>query len=135
MVEKLRADASEKKPPSPLNRTDRSGAMIQLTRAEMETHIMWDAEAKAASLYTCDPVTIRRMDKLVQECPEAYRCTWQGESPTARRYTFPARYVRFGKPVSEAQREANKHNGARNAFSAEFAGEFAAVDELKTLGR
>lgn len=83
-----------------------------ITRRETETHITWDAEQKQATVYTCDPATMRKLDKLVRECPEAYRCIWEGENPTARKYTFPARYVRFGKPATEARIAAGKRVSA-----------------------
>lgn len=82
--------------------------MNRISRQEMETHITWNAEEKIATVYTCDPATIRKLDKLTQQCPEAYRCIWEGENPTARKYTVPARYVRFGKPASEARIAAGK---------------------------
>lgn len=80
--------------------------MYKLSKAEMQTHITWDAEQKQATVYTCDPATMRKLDRLVKEYPDAYRCTWEGENPSARKYTFPARYLRFGKPASEAQKAA-----------------------------
>ena len=85
-------------------------AKISISRAEMETHITWDAEQKQATLYTCDPVTMRKLDKMVNTCPDVYKCIWEGQNPTAKRYTFPARFVRFGKPASEAQITARQHN-------------------------
>ena len=87
--------------------------MYKLSKAEMQTHITWDAEQKQATLYTCDTVTIRKLDRLVKECPNAYRCIWVGENPTARKYTFPARYLRFGKPASEATVEAGRRKMRR----------------------
>ena len=83
-------------------------AKISLSRYEMETHITWNAEEKIATVYTCDPVTIRKLDKLVSICPEVYRCIWEDVNPAAKKYTVPARYVRFGKPISEAQRNAGR---------------------------
>ena len=86
--------------------------MNRISRHEMETHITWNAEEKIATVYTCDPATIRKLDKLTQQCPEAYRCIWEGENPTARKYTVPARYVRFGKPASEAMKAAGRRVAA-----------------------
>ena len=82
--------------------------MYKLSKAEMQTHITWDAEQKQATVYTCDPATMRKLDRLVREYPETYRCIWEGENPSARKYTFPARYLRFGKPASEATVEAGR---------------------------
>lgn len=83
-------------------------AKNSLSRHEMETHITWNAEEKIATVYTCDPTTIRKLDRLTEQCPEAYRCIWEDENPTARKYIVPARYVRFGKPASEARIAAGK---------------------------
>lgn len=86
--------------------------MANISRREMETHITWNAEEKIASVYTCDPATIRKLDKLVSTCPEAYKCRWAGENPTAKKYNVPARYIRFGKPASEARIAAGKRIAA-----------------------
>lgn len=83
-------------------------AKNSISRYEMETHITWNAEEKIATVYTCDLTTIRKLDKLVEQCPEVYRCIWEGENPTAKKYTVPARYVRFGKPATEARIAAGK---------------------------
>lgn len=99
--------------------------MYKLSKAAMETHITWNAEQKQAIVYTCDPATIRKLDKLASICPEAYRCIWEGENPTAKKYALPARYVRFGRPASEAVIAANRNNGASSAFSVQNNGEFA----------
>ena len=89
--------------------------MSKISRYEMETHITWNAEEKLATVYTCDPATIRKLDKLVSTCPEAYRCTWEAENPTAKKYTLPARYVRFGKPASEAMKAAGRRGAEAKA--------------------
>lgn len=85
----------------------------RLTRAEQETTITWDEEEKIARIYTASPVTMRKLDKLVEEFPDDYQLTQTFINPAAKRYTVPARYIRFGKPASEARREANRRNGER----------------------
>lgn len=82
------------------------------TRAEQETIIAWDAESRAATIDTADPVTIRKLDKLVAEHPEVYRLVAEDVLYNAKRYEVPAKYIRFGKPASEAQREASKRKAA-----------------------
>ena len=79
-----------------------------LSRYEMETHITWNAEEKLASVWTCDPVSIRKLDKLVSEYPEMYGCLERGND--FAKYQMAAKFVRFGKQVSEARREANMRN-------------------------
>ncbi len=87
--------------------------MRTITRAEQETIIRWDAEEQVAHVDTANPATIRKLDKLVAEFPDAYRCVREDAEYPAKRYAFPARYVRFGKPPSEAQREAGRAAAAR----------------------
>lgn len=78
------------------------------TRAEMETTIVFDAEEKIAHIYTADPVYIRRLDKLAAEHPDTYRMIWADKGDAAKKYTAPSRLIRFGKPASEARREAGR---------------------------
>lgn len=82
--------------------------MYTLTRAEQETTVRWDALDRIATIDSADPVTIRKLDKLVAEFPDTYRCVRVDDIYPAKRYEVPARYIRFGKPASVAQREAGK---------------------------
>lgn len=45
---------------------------MALTRYEMETHILFNAEEKSAVVDTADPVYIRKLKKLCEEAPEFY---------------------------------------------------------------
>ena len=45
---------------------------MSLTRYEMETHILFNAEEKSAVVDTADPVYIRKLKKLCEEAPEFY---------------------------------------------------------------
>lgn len=78
--------------------------MHKLTRAERETTIRWDALDRIASIDSADPVTIRKLDKLVAQYPDTYRCIRVDDVYHAKRYEVPAKYIRFGKPASDAQR-------------------------------
>lgn len=82
--------------------------MYTLTRAEQETVILWDAESRTATVDTADPVTLRKLEKLAAQYPEVYRLVSEDSLYTARRYEVPAKYIRFGKPPSEARKEAGK---------------------------
>ena len=76
------------------------------SRQEMETSIVWDDAQKTARVYTASPVTMRKLEKLAAQFPDVYRRTWTEETGgkvTAAKYEVDARYVRFGKPASEAQ--------------------------------
>ena len=42
-------------------------------RIEQETQINFNAEEKEATLYTADPVMIRKMDKIVEQNPEQFK--------------------------------------------------------------
>lgn len=84
---------------------------------EQETTIVWDEETKQASIYTASPVTMRKLDKLCAECPDVYANTWADISGTAKRYTVNARYVRFGKPPTEARKECGRKLSERRKIN------------------
>ena len=87
-------------------------------RAERETTIRFDAEEKTAHIYTADPVYIRKLDKLTETNPESYRLTWTEPGGGAKKYEAPARLIRFGKPTTEAQREAGRKKGLLYGYKA-----------------
>ena len=87
-----------------------------LTNQERETHISWNAADKVATIDTADPAVIRKLDKLTQAHPDAYRCTRVDGLYQAKKYTVNARYIRFGKPASEAVREANRKRSQATQF-------------------
>ena len=78
----------------------------------METNIVWDDEYKIAEIYTASPITMRKLDKLCQECPEAYERFWTENNSdgriTAAKYSVHSKYIRFGKPATEAKRERGR---------------------------
>ena len=78
--------------------------MYKFTKAEQETHIMWDAEKQEARIYTANTTKVRELDRLVSEYPEAYKCIWTDGDGMCKRYTVSAKYIRFGKPASAARR-------------------------------
>lgn len=90
---------------------------MSYSRAEQETSIVWDEEEKVAHIYTASPVTMRKLDKLCAAYPDEYKCLLvekAGERITAAKYTVPSKRIRFGKPASEAKREAAR-NAAKNS--------------------
>ena len=90
---------------------------MNYSRAEQETSIVWDEEEKVAHIYTASPVTMRKLNKLCASYPDEYKCLWlekAGERITAAKYTVPSKRIRFGKPASEAKREAAR-NAAKNS--------------------
>lgn len=86
-------------------------------REERETIINWSMADKTATVFTADPAVIRKLDKLCKEHPEVYRMIRHNERDGMKEYTAEARYIRFGKPASEAQREAARRNADFSHFS------------------
>ena len=84
--------------------------MYQPTREEMETTCNWCAADSMATIDTADPAVIRKLDRLAEEYPDVYRCTRVDQTCLAKMYSVPARFIRFGKPASEARKEASRRN-------------------------
>ena len=77
------------------------------TRLERETTIIFNEEERKALIWTCSPTMIRRLDKLAEGYPDAYKCVLVDGD--ARRYEVDKRYIRFGKPASAAQIARGKY--------------------------
>jgi len=90
--------------------------LYKLTREERETIINWCSADNTATVYTADPVVIRKLDRLTAVCPETYKCTRVDSICGAKDYTVPARFIRFGKPASQARIEAARKNGQASSF-------------------
>lgn len=101
--------------------------MYVLTRAEQEVIILWDAETRMATIDSADPVTCRKLDKLAAEYPDTYRIVSVDALYGAKRYEVPSSYIRFGKPASDAQREANTR---RSQFCIEKLHQSAGIEEV-----
>ena len=82
------------------------------SRQEMETSIVWADDDKIARIYTSSPVSIRKLDKLCTEHPDAYQRVWEEYDEncnvTAAKYETKCKLIRFGKPASEAQKERSR---------------------------
>lgn len=78
------------------------------TRSERETTIIFNEEEKAAYVWTCSPVMMRKLDSRAQEFPESYQCVHVDDDGYAKRYKITKRLIRFGKPASEAQKERGR---------------------------
>lgn len=90
--------------------------MYKLTKEEQETTINWCAADSMATIDSADPAIIRKLDRLAEEYPDVYMCTRVDQACLAKMYTVPARFLRFGKPASAAQREAARLNGQVTRF-------------------
>ena len=78
---------------------------MKLSRYEQETIINFNAGEEMATVYTRDPAVIRKLDSLVIEFPEVYRCI--RVTDIDRTYEMPKSSVSYRKPrrLSEEQRE------------------------------
>lgn len=85
--------------------------MNKPTLSEREVIIRWSMADKQASIYADNPTLCRKLDKLCAEHPEAYRCTMEADAFSAKRYEVQVPLIRFGKPASEARREAGRRTG------------------------
>jgi hypothetical protein len=88
---------------------------MNLTRYEQETVINYNAGEEDASVYTRDRAVMRKLDALVIEFPEVYRCIKQTDID--KTYLIPKSYVSYRKPrrLSEEQRaQASERMKAMN---------------------
>ena len=90
--------------------------MYKLTREEQETIINWCSADDTASIYSADPVVIRKLDKLSVAFPDVYKCTRVDPVYKTKDYIVPARFIRFGKPASQAKIKAARKNGQASSF-------------------
>ena len=82
--------------------------MTKLSRYEQETIINFNAGEEMATVYTRDPAVIRKLDALVIEFPEVYRCI--GYTDIDKTYEMPKSSVNYRKPrkLSEEQKEQKR---------------------------
>ena len=80
--------------------------MMKMTRYEQETIINFNAQDQMATLYTRDPAVMRKVDALVIEFPDTFKCI--DETDIDKTYEMPKSAVTYRKPrrLSEEQREA-----------------------------
>ena len=69
---------------------------MKLTRYEQETIINFSAADQTATLYTRDPAVMRKVDALVTEYPDIYKCI--GETDIDKTYEMPKSFVSYRKP-------------------------------------
>ena len=81
---------------------------MKLSKYEQETIINFNVAESDAVVFTRDKAVIRKLDALVTEFPEVYKCI--GETDIDKTYSMPKQYVSYRKPrkISDAQREAAK---------------------------
>ena len=81
---------------------------MKLTRYEEETIINFNAGDQTATLYTRDPAVMRKVDALVTEYPDIFKCI--GETDIDKTYEMPKAVVTYRKPrrITKEQRSAAK---------------------------
>lgn len=70
--------------------------MSKLARVEQETIILFNVAEPNATVYTRDRAVMRKMDALVTEFPEIYKCI--KVSDIDKTYSMPKEYVSYRKP-------------------------------------
>lgn len=64
-----------------------------LSKYEQETVINYNNGEKTATLYTADPIVMRKMDKLVEKDPDEYKVI--KENDISKTYEFPKKLIGF----------------------------------------
>ena len=82
--------------------------MSKLSKYEQETIINFNVAESDAVVFTRDKSVIRKLDALVTEFPEVYKCI--GETDIDKTYSMPKQYVSYRKPrrISEDVREQRR---------------------------
>lgn len=82
--------------------------MAVLTKYEQETIINFNVGEAEAVVFTRDKSVMRKLDALVNEFPEVYRCI--KTTDIDKTYVMPKKYVKYRKPrkLSKEQRLAAK---------------------------
>lgn len=84
-----------------------------LFKYEQETIINFNVAESDAVVFTRDKAVIRKLDSLVNEFPEVYKCI--GKTDIDKTYSMPKQYVSYRKPrrvsedVKERRRELMKN--------------------------
>ncbi len=78
---------------------------MKLSKYEQETIINFNVAESDAVVFTRDKAVIRKLDLLVNEFPEVYKCI--GETDIDKTYSMPKQYVSYRKPrkISPERRE------------------------------
>ena len=82
--------------------------MSKLSKYEQETIINFNVAESDAVVFTRDKSVIRKLDALVTEFPEVYKCI--GETDIDKTYSMPKQYVSYRKPrrISEDVKEQRR---------------------------
>ena len=82
--------------------------MSKLSKYEQETIINFNVAESDAVVYTRDRAVMRKLDALVNEFPEVYKCI--GETDIDKTYSMPKQYVSYRKPrrISEEVKQRRR---------------------------
>lgn len=82
--------------------------MSVLTKYEQETIINFNVAESDAVVFTRDKAVMRKLDALVTEFPEVYKCL--KVTDIDKTYSMPKQYVSYRKPrrISEKLREQRR---------------------------
>ena len=77
---------------------------MKLKRYEQETIINFNAQDQIATLYTRDPAVMRKVDALVIDYPDTFKCI--DETDIDKTYEMPKSVVTYRKPrrISDERR-------------------------------
>lgn len=93
--------------------------MSKLSKHEQETIINFNAGESDVVVFTRDRAVMRKLDSLVNEFPEVYKCI--GETVIDKTYSMPKQYVSYRKPrrISEDVKKQRREmmNGINNKSS------------------
>ena len=86
---------------------------MKLSKYEQETIINFNVAESDAVVFTRDKAVIRKLDALVTEFPEVYKCI--GETDIDKTYSMPKQYVSYRKPrrISNELRKQRRDNMMR----------------------
>ena len=80
--------------------------MMKMTRYEQETIINFNAVERTATIYTRDPAVMRKVDALVIEFPDVFKCI--GETDIDKTYEMPKSAVTYRKPRRLSDEERSR---------------------------
>ncbi len=87
-------------------------AEYNIPNNERECIIAWAADQKTAKITTSNPAMIRRLDRLSEAHPDEYKKVRELTRAQDAIYEMPVKRLRFGKPASEAVKEACRRKAA-----------------------
>ena len=82
---------------------------MKLSRYEQETIINYNAGEKTAWIYTRDPAVIRKLDTLVIEHPDTFKCV--GETDIDKAYEMPKAAIIVSRESCRRLRKRRPENG------------------------